>query len=66
MDMVVLRIEKSIVNKVILIFPCMRIKRCLTLDLKERTMSIPNLLALGVVLNMRVRVWPVGMVIWVW
>ena len=61
MNIVVLRIDKSFSDKVILVLLSMRIKGCPTLDLKGR-MSIPDLLALGVVKSMREGVWPVGMV----
>ena len=41
MDMVVLRSDKIFPDKVILVLLCMRMKGCLTIDLK-RGMSIPT------------------------
>lgn len=61
MDMVVLGIDKSILDKVILVILCMRMKVCLNLVLKGR-MSILSLLSLVVERSMRVVVWQVGIV----
>ena len=61
MDMVVLRIDKSFIEKVILVPLGIIIKGCLTLDLKGR-ISSPDLLDLCVVRSMRVGLLPVGIV----
>lgn len=61
MDMVVLGIDKCFVNKDILMLLIMSMRGCLTLELNGR-MSIPELLALCVVRDIRVGIWPVGMV----
>ena len=62
MDFIVLRIEKYFPDKVILMLLGMRMRGCQTLGLKVRAMSIHDLLALGVVRDIRVGVWPVKMV----
>lgn len=56
MDMVVLKIDKSFPDNVILILRCMNMRGCLTLGLNGRAMSIDDLLTLGVVRDMRVGV----------
>ena len=47
------KIDKSFPDKVTLVLLCMRMRGCLTLDLKGKAMIILDLLALGVVGNMR-------------
>lgn len=56
MDMVVLRINKSIPRKVIPMLLSMRMRGFIILDLKERTMTFPDLVSVGEVRNMRVGV----------
>ena len=62
MGIVVLRTNKNFLDKVILDIISMRMKGCLTLDVKGR-ISIVDLLDLGMVRIMRVGVWLVGMVV---
>lgn len=49
MDMVILRIDRSLQDKVILIIQGMKMRGGVMLYLKGREMSIPYLLSLGVV-----------------
>lgn len=61
-DMVVLRIEKSFQDMVILILLGIRMRGCVTLGLNGIEMSMYGLLALGLVRDMRVGVCLVEMV----
>ena len=56
MDIFILRINKSLMDKVILMLLFMRMKGFVILDLKGRTLSIDGALSLCVVRDMRVDV----------
>ena len=63
MAMVVLRVDKGFLGKVILILLDIWMKFYLTLYHKGKAMSPSDILALGVVRDMRVGVWPIGMLV---
>ena len=62
MDMVVLRIDKSLPDMATLVLLGMRMRGCLTQDLKGRLIIAHNPLSRRVVRNMRITILPVGMV----
>lgn len=63
MDMVIVRIDKGFSGKHIIMLRRIMMRVRLKLGLLVRTMSIDDLLALVMVINMRVGVWPVEMVV---
>ena len=63
MGMVILRIDKSFLDKAILFHLSMMMRECLTLDRKEYVVSPHLLLVVGVVRGMKIGIWPVEMAV---
>ena len=61
--MVILRVDKDFLGKVILILLDIWMRCYVTLYHKGKSMSPYDLLELGVVRDMRVGVWPIGMLV---